>query len=142
MEVQLYKFNNTKAYSQYKNICGIYALVYQNTVIYVGQSIDVQHRLYAHHGYKSKIKLYEQRTSDSSKNLYNFYTFLQEHEDDVYFLVIPTELEKLNEEEEKYIKKYQPKYNWSGVRIAYSPVERFQQPTAADSSSIGLTEGE
>jgi hypothetical protein len=41
MTLKKYSFNNTKAYWQFINVSGIYALIHKDEVIYVGKSKNV-----------------------------------------------------------------------------------------------------
>ena len=125
MLLELKSFANTKNFMEYEGVSGIYALIYDNQVIYVGQSINVRRRLLSHHGFKNKIKQYQDATNDGGKQKLEFYKFLQEHEKDISFLVLVADREQLNELEEQYITKYQPKYNWSGVVVKYAPLKRY-----------------
>ena len=125
MLLELKKFANTKNYMDYDNVSGIYALIHNNQVIYIGQSINVRRRLLAHHGIENKIKRYENAKNESDKQKYNFYIFLQEHIDEIDFIVLVADRAQLNELEEQYITKYKPQYNWSGVKTKYSPLKRY-----------------
>jgi excinuclease UvrABC nuclease subunit len=125
MILELKSFANTKNFMEYESISGIYAFIHNNQVIYVGQSINIRRRLLSHHGFKNKIKTYQDATNDSGKLKYEFYKFLQENENDIYFLVVTADREQLNELEEQYIIKHQPKYNWSGVTTKYAPLKRY-----------------
>ena len=110
MNLELKAFNNTKEYQQYKGQSGIYAFIYNNEVIYVGQSIDIHHRLLTHHAINSNIK--------RNKNI-RLYVFMKKYIDDIYFLVLPTEVKKLTKTERAYITKYKPRFNYKGVKVPF-----------------------
>lgn len=116
MVVDLKSFENTKNFVEYDGVSGIYAFVHNNEVIYVGQSINVRRRLSSHHCTGTKLR--------EGKNPC-FYKFLQNHMSEVFFLVVPADREQLNQLEEKYINKYKPKFNWSGVHTKYKPLQRY-----------------
>ena len=113
--VTLHKFNDTKEYKQFEGVSGIYAFVCNEEVIYVGQSIDVLHRLRTHHSIDSNLR--------QGKNP-RLYWFMKRYLDDIYFLVLPTESEKLIKTEKFYIEKYQPRFNYIGVKVPYTKTKR------------------
>lgn len=94
----------------YKDQSGIYAFVYHNEVIYVGQSVNIQRRLIKHHGIDCNIR--------QGKNI-RLYSFLKKHLDEIQFLVLPVNKNKLNQKEKYYITKYKPKFNYKGVVVPY-----------------------
>lgn len=122
MNVELYSFADTKEYKRFNRMSGIYALVYKNEIIYVGQSCNVRQRLISHHGYRSVLRgLYKRKQpySDSTQFRINFYTFIKENMKDIQFLAIPVEPIDLIKTEKHYIEKYKPRFNYAGVVIAY-----------------------
>ena len=116
MVVELKGFSDTKNYREYDGVSGIYALVHNNQVIYVGQSINVRRRLRKHHSVDSQLRQGKHPA---------FYYFIKTHMDEISFLVVPCEVEQLNTLEEHYIKKHKPRYNRSGVKTKYTPLKRY-----------------
>ena len=107
-------FNNTKNYKDYEGQSGIYALLYQNEVIYIGQSVNIRHRLRKHHGVDGQLR--------RGANV-RLYSFLKEHMDEIYFLVLPVEKQQLNAKEAFYINKHKPRFNYDGVRAPFKPAQ-------------------
>lgn len=128
MVLTKYRFDETKAYMRYRGVSGIYAFLYMDNVIYVGQSKDMRKRLLGHHGINSNInKLNKERAKfpvDSQLNTLEFYNFLKEHIEEIEFIALPVKIEQLNEAEEYYINKYKPRFNYAGVVGDYKPVVR------------------
>ena len=132
MILQLNKFNDARACIPYLNVSGVYAFIYNNEVIYVGQSKNVGDRIKHHYSTDVCIRKIEKEMLKDTKGIYrearefriNFYKFLKENINDINFIVLPVEIGKLNQEEELYINKYKPKYNWAGVKDKYTPVNR------------------
>lgn len=127
MDVELHKLCKLKGDMSYlkPKTSGIYALLYNNQVIYVGQSRDIRTRLLHHANTKSCLKQLEKRksTAKSFGLEKKRYEFIEEHFNEIDFLYIPVELAELNQYEEYYIKKYKPIYNYSGVIGKYHPVD-------------------
>lgn len=123
MYLDTYKFEYTNNYKFFDNVSGIYALIYNDEVIYVGQSRNIKKRLGAHHCYETNIKRamknYEKDNRESYLNEKARYEFIRDHMKEIVFLVLPVETDKLDEVEEVYIDKYKPRFNWHGVRTAY-----------------------
>ena len=117
------KLISADARERYRNISGIYYLIYGDKIIYIGQSVNVYSRL-ATHNNKNQVKNIlktiekEQGRCNRSKQL-ALYMFIDEHRDDITFKVEPFPADRLNEIEEQEITKYQPPYNYRGVDIPY-----------------------
>ena len=90
MIVELYRLCDKAKRKELEEVCGIYAILYNNEVIYVGQSINIRSRL-ASHTSKAKINQYAKRDqNDKNTQLkLEFYTLIQEHMDEIQFLYIP-----------------------------------------------------
>ena len=58
MIVELYKLCDKTKREELEEVCGIYAILYNNEVIYVGQSINIRSRLDSHTN-KARIKAKE-----------------------------------------------------------------------------------
>ena len=125
MIVELYKLCDKTKREELEEVCGIYAILYNNEVIYVGQSINIRSRL-ASHTSKAKINQYAKRDqNDKNTQLkLEFYTLIQEHMDEIQFLYIPCNKKELDKYEEYYINKYKPKYNYAGVYIRYKKEQK------------------
>lgn len=115
-----YKLNSVLDRKSFNDICGIYALVYDNEIIYIGQSMNIGNRLRQHNGAYQieetlrKIKK-EQGNCNRTKQL-ALYMFIDEHREDINFIIIgtcaPTELDDY---EKEYISRYKPIFNYKGV---------------------------
>ena len=125
MIVELYRLCDKTKREELEGVCGIYAILYNNEVIYVGQSINIRSRL-ASHTSKAKINQYAKRDqNDKNTQLkLEFYTLIQEHMDEIQFLYIPCDKKELDKYEEYYINKYKPKYNYLGVYIRYKKEQK------------------
>ena len=105
---------------------GIYALKYNNEVFYIGKSTNLGNRLREHrkpsafNNILQKI-IKEEGKCNRCKEL-AMYAFIDKHREDIDFDILETT--ELNQQEEFYITKYQPKYNYKGVDIPYSKEEK------------------
>lgn len=119
-QVELYDFTKEEA-NHFKNKSGVYALIYDNEVIYVGQSINLAKRLKAHMTTKPQTivkKIIEENGKCNRCKSLAMYAFLDEHKDDIQFVVL-LETDELNKYEEHYIKLFLPRYNYKGVDVPY-----------------------
>ena len=125
MIVELYKLCDKTKREELEEVCGIYAILYNNEVIYVGQSINIRSRLDSHTN-KARINEYAKRDQHNKNTQLKleFYTLIQEHMDEIQFLYIPCDKKELNKYEEYYINKYKPKYNYVGVYTRYKKAQR------------------
>ena len=125
MIVELYKLCDKTKREELEKVCGIYAILYNNEVIYVGQSINIRSRLDSHTN-KARINEYAKRDQHNKNTQLKleFYTLIQEHMDEIQFLYIPCDKKELNKYEEYYINKYKPKYNYVGVYTRYKKAQR------------------
>lgn len=116
MIVELYKLCDKTKREELEEVCGIYAILYNDEVIYVGQSINIRSRL-ASHTNKARINEYAKRDQNNKNTQLKleFYTLIQEHMNEIQFLYIPCDKKELDKYEEYYINKYKPKYNYAGV---------------------------
>ena len=89
-----------------KKIIGIYAIMYKDQIIYIGQSNDVEHRVQQHFKIRQNIE-----------KLYKNEKVLRE-----------CDLDDLNFYENYYIKMYKPVFNWEGVKCEYRGVKRDPEP--------------
>lgn len=125
MIVELYKLCDKTKREELEEVCGIYAILYNNEVIYVGQSINIRSRLDSHTN-KARINEYAKRDQHNKNTQLKleFYTLIQEHMDEIQFLYIPCDKKELDKYEEYYINKYKPKYNYVGVYTRYKKAQR------------------
>lgn len=124
MILEKHYFHNTKNFHQYDGVSGIYAILYKEQVLYVGQSVNVCRRLFSHHSMRGNIKRnlaeYNATKNACAHNRVDFYRFLLDNKPFIYFIVLPTPQDKLDAVEQHYITKYKPQYNWTGVRTEFS----------------------
>lgn len=120
----MYKLNNKEDRKLFNDVSGVYALVYDNQAIYVGQSIKVGKRLSTHSHPEARIRDIRKHIISHNKKL-DMYLFIQSHMDDIYFVVIECPIEELNKLEEEKIMKHQPRYNTLGVDIRYAGEKRY-----------------
>lgn len=125
MIVELYRLCDKTKREELEEVCGIYAILYNNEVIYVGQSINIRSRLDSHTN-KARINEYAKRDQHNKNTQLKleFYTLIQEHMDEIQFLYIPCDKKELDKYEEYYINKYKPKYNYVGVYTRYKKAQR------------------
>lgn len=125
MIVELYRLCDKTKREELEKVCGIYAILYNNEVIYVGQSINIRSRLDSHTN-KARINEYAKRDQHNKNTQLKleFYTLIQEHMDEIQFLYIPCDKKELDKYEEYYINKYKPKYNYVGVYTRYKKAQR------------------
>ena len=136
MECNIYKASEIKQNLQCPpaGTSGIYALIHNNQVIYVGQSTNLRARIMAHLKAESRLKdLFKTRKNHECatyKMQKERYEFIRDNYDDIYYLYIPAGATELNTLEEYYIAKYKPRFNYAGVYSKYSGVERYIAGTA------------
>ena len=120
MIVELYRLCDKTKREELEEVCGIYAILYNKEVIYIGQSINIRSRLDSHKN-KARINEYAKRDQHNKNTQLKleFYTLIQEHMDEIQFLYVPCDKKELDKYEEYYINKYKPKYNYVGVYTRY-----------------------
>ena len=115
---------NSKDRLKYRGISGIYALIYNNEIIYIGQSVNIGSRLTAHNSknrYETTKKKMEKEPGCNREKSLAMYDLIRQHRDDIGFQILKEcPIELLNQEEEKYIIKYQPCFNYKGVDVSYA----------------------
>lgn len=115
---------NSKDRLKYRGISGIYALIYNNEIIYIGQSVNIGSRLTAHNSknrYETTKKKMEKESGCNREKSLAMYDLIRQHRDDIGFQILKEcPIELLNQEEEKYIIKYQPCFNYKGVDVSYA----------------------
>lgn len=116
---------NSKDRLKYRGISGIYALIYNNEIIYIGQSVNIGSRLTAHNS-KNRYEITKKKMEQEGfgkccreKSLV-MYDLIRHHRDDIEFQILEQcSVELLNQLEEKYIVQYQPCFNYKGVDVPY-----------------------
>ena len=114
-------------------ISGIYAILYKNRIIYVGQSENIYNRIKQHFKLTQNVKkLVEQQDKNGylrdweqlslKKNL-----FIAQNSDDITWEILELcEVDDLDLNEEYWIKKYKPIFNYEGVVTEYHGQRRRQ----------------
>ncbi len=107
---------------KYQKISGIYALVYEENIFYVGQSVNLGKRLMSHineNALETTLqKIYREDGNCNRCKSLAMYNFINKNREKIKFCILSKTYE-LNEEEEKYIKLYKPKYNYIGIDVDY-----------------------
>lgn len=109
-----------------ENSCGIYALTFGDKVIYIGQSNQIEKRVKDHMRWKSQLKeilnkFFERgKLTDGELIAYRRYSFIAEHEGEIEWKVLELCDEyDLDRNEEYWINKYKPQFNYEGVYDEY-----------------------
>ncbi len=108
-----------------KSISGIYALLYQNEVIYVGQGSSIRNRLLYHMNWNGRLNELEKRDRSCKSTALKIqrYEFIRDHYEEIDFLFLEEkDQSQRNALEEHYIHKYKPRFNYAGVYCKYVPV--------------------
>lgn len=116
------KYNLTlKDIKPFNDKQGIYALIHNGEIIYIGQSINLGNRLRTHRRANTQTIIsqiiQEEGKINRCKTLAMYY-FINENIDDMYFTILEETI-NLNEREEYYITKHQPKFNYKGVDVPF-----------------------
>lgn len=106
----------------FENKMGIYCLIYDNEIVYIGQSINIGRRLREHKN-KNAIKKTIQHIIREKGQINRYkelalYSCIEDNYNDFYFAVLKL-TDELIKYEKYYIEKYQPKFNYQGVNIPY-----------------------
>lgn len=118
--VELYDFTLDEI-RNFNDKSGIYALIYDNEVIYVGQSKNIGDRLRTHRRTKVEQivnKIIKEGGKVNRSKQIALYDFINGNKEDIQFVVL-LETKELNRYEEHYIKLFQPKYNYKGVDVPF-----------------------
>lgn len=120
--LEVYEFipEETKLFN---NVSGIYALLHNDEVIYVGQSIDIQRRLGEHRNSQSNInKILHKINKEAGKfnrtKQLALYLYISEFKEEIEFIVLKETLNR-DKWEEHYITLFKPKFNYAGVDIPF-----------------------
>ena len=105
---------------------GIYGIVYDQDIIYVGQSKNIARRLKEHRKENKLNDVISQIIREQWKcNRYKqlaLYRFIENNRDDIFFVVLE-QTENLDDREEYYISTIKPKFNYKGVDVPYKKPE-------------------
>lgn len=105
---------------------GIYGIVYDQDIIYVGQSKNIARRLKEHRKENKLNDIISQIIREQWKcNRYKqlaLYRFIENNRDDIFFVVLE-QTENLDEREEYYISTIKPKFNYKGIDVPYKKPE-------------------
>jgi excinuclease UvrABC nuclease subunit len=109
----------------FDKISGIYAIIYHDEVIYVGQSTRIGKRLQTHSAQNALQNTIHSIETDIDKGFCSnrskavaMYAFIAAHRDEMEFAILK-ETADLNKWEEHYITLFKPRYNYKGVNIPY-----------------------
>lgn len=107
---------------KYNKKAGIYALIHQDEIIYIGSSKDIGSRL-RHHLSENALNntlrmIYAEEGRSNRCKALAMYHFISTHREEIQFNVLE-ETNDLNEREEYYINQHKPKYNYAGVDIPF-----------------------
>lgn len=121
IEIEKHSFT-LEGIKPYNNRQGVYALVYGDQIIYIGQSKDLGKRLKEHRQENAFQKTLEKIIKEQGRvnrcKALAMYDFINKHREEIYFIIL-VETQELDKYEEQYITLYQPKYNYKGVDIPY-----------------------
>lgn len=112
-----------------KNISGIYAIGFEDIILYIGQSKSIGDRMLSHFEERAFEKtidkiIKEDGQANRCKTLAMYY-YIKENKKYIWFTILEEcSLDKLNELEEKYINQYKPRYNYAGVDIPFKSFSR------------------
>ena len=115
-----------KETKKFEGKSGIYGIVYDQDIIYVGQSKNIGRRL-REHGKENKLNdvisqiIQEQWKCNRYKQL-ALYRFIENNRDDIFFVVLE-QTENLDEREEYYISTIKPRFNYKGIDVPYKKPE-------------------
>ena len=116
----MYEFTSEET-RLFKDVSGIYALLHEQEVIYVGQSKNIRDRLNKHRTMSidsilSQIER-EEGKCNRTKQL-ALYMYIESHREDIAFVVLK-ETDNRDKWEEHYITLFHPKFNYRGVDVPF-----------------------
>ena len=133
-EVEVFNANDEKDRAIFKNTSGIYGLIYNDEIIYVGQSTHIGKRIKHHMSSESNIRLLmSQVWKDKTKILPNYTKsllkdiFIFEHKEEINFVILrkcSIDKNELSKWEEYYITLFQPVFNYMGINIPFKHIEK------------------
>lgn len=115
-----FTIENIKAYKGKK---GIYALLLDEKIVYIGQSTNLYSRLRKHFNsekaLEDTLRMIKQENNKCNRlKQVALYEFINTYKDQMKFTILK-ETDELNKYEEQYITEYKPKFNYKGVDIPY-----------------------
>lgn len=122
---ELYDFNKEEI-KQFNKISGIYAIIHNNKVLYVGKSTNLGDRLRHHRSENALQNTINEIVRDIEKSGYcgnrckaiAMYVYIDKHREEMEFSILK-ETEDLDYWEEHYITLFKPRYNYKGVDVPY-----------------------
>ena len=118
---KLYRLNDQQHRRKFSNTSGIYAFIYNNEVIYVGQSVNLNKRI-SQHRLKSYFKEIENRyfikNERNCQKTYELHKLIQEHINEIYFIILEQFVD-LDKYERYYIEYFKPRFNYIGIDKPY-----------------------
>lgn len=117
-------YNFTKdEFQKFSKQSGIYALMYHNEIIYIGQSNNIGRRLREHSSetaiQKTINEIYKKDGKCNLDKKLAKYIFIERYREEIEFIVLK-ETDDLDIWEKYFISLYQPKYNYIGVDVPYN----------------------
>ena len=108
---------------EYKDKQGIYALILDEEVVYVGQSTNLYKRLRKHFNSESALKdvlkmIEKEKGRCNRTKQVALYKFINIYKQEMKFIILK-ETDELNKYEEQYITMYKPRFNYKGVDVPY-----------------------
>jgi excinuclease UvrABC nuclease subunit len=123
-KIEKYDFTREEM-KPFDKISGIYAIIYNDKVIYVGQSTQIGKRLQTHSAQNALQNTIHSIESDINNGFCSnrckaiaMYAFIAEHRDVMEFAILK-ETTDLDKWEEHYISLFKPRYNYQGIDIPY-----------------------
>lgn len=120
--LEVYEFipEETKLFN---NVSGIYALLHNDEVIYVGQSININKRLNNHRNSESNIQnILKQIKRECGKcnrtKQIALYQYISDYKEEIEFIILKKTPNR-DRWEEHYIRLFKPKFNYAGVDIPF-----------------------
>ena len=128
-EVELFNANKIEDRSPFKDVSGIYGLVYDDEVIYIGQSVHIGKRIQNHMANEKNIKSLMSLIRRKKTTQLPNYTksilkdlFIYQHKEEIEFTVFKEcsiDKEELDYYEEHYIRLFQPLFNYTGINTPF-----------------------
>lgn len=123
--VELYDFTKEEI-RQFNNKSGIYAIIHNDKVLYVGQSTNLGDRLRHHRSENALQNTINSIVRDVEKSGYcgnrckaiAMYSYINDYREEIQFTILK-ETNDLDFWEEHYITLFKPKYNYQGVDVPY-----------------------
>ena len=105
---------------------GIYGLTFKGEIFYIGQSVRIEKRVQEHLNWRRNIREIEKKRKERGRLTaaealqYQRYMFIGQHENDIDYVILEECDEfNLDANEEYWINKYKPQFNYEGVYDEY-----------------------